>query len=330
MHTAARILSLLIIAGSWFGWEVLDKQPRGGPPAPFSALPRTPREDWAVALLKRLGNERPTDATVAMVVEWTLAEDRSDGAFARGNPLNTTMPSDAETMTINNDGVKGYESHSAGLDATVRTLTNGLYPDVVAALLANDPERAKQALWASPWAASRYNGGAGWPMYQVSAQNGAHAASSPLSLEGDVGANVRAALGANGGALQHVTIAPGATWSFGHTIAPISAMGGLATVGGVYAGGWCDLAARYLATAQQLGLETRYVQHAGVSAPFPSIWLNEWGEGESGQDLYVRNGSTRAAHFQARIEGEQLIIEGGFGQHTAPLKGAACTTHDSR
>src|SRR5436309_122046 len=38
--------------------------------------------------------------------------------------------------------------------------------------------------------------------------------SVPLGMAGDVGFNVRAALDANGGALRHVTIQPGATWSF--------------------------------------------------------------------------------------------------------------------
>lgn len=132
-------------------------------------------------------------------------------------------------------------------------------------------------------------------------------------LQGDVGVNVRAALKANGGALQAFTIRPGETWSFGHSIAPISAMGPLAYAGGVYGGGLCDLSAEYLKVAQQLGLEARYVQHAGVSGPFPSIWLNEQGDGESGQDLTVYNPTPAPVTFRARVEDGALIIEGGMG-----------------
>jgi cell wall-associated NlpC family hydrolase len=102
-----------------------------------------------------------------MVVEWTLAEDSGSGAFERNNPLNTTQPGFAENVTINSDGVKGYETREAGLSAAVHTITNGLYNDVVAALLANDAESAKRALWASPWAGSHYGYGASWPAYQM-------------------------------------------------------------------------------------------------------------------------------------------------------------------
>lgn len=127
----------------------------------------SPREMWAVDFLGALGNAEPTGDTVAMVVEWTLAEDSGEGAFLRNNPLNTTQPGFAETVTINSDGVKGYESRAAGLDAAVHTITNGLYDEVVRALLANDAESAKRALWASPWAGSHYGYGSGWPTYQT-------------------------------------------------------------------------------------------------------------------------------------------------------------------
>lgn len=130
-----------------------------------SAAPPTAgwREVFARDLLARLGNPAPTDATVAFVVEWTIAEDVSDGAAARNNPLNTTQASAAETMTINEDGVRGYATERDGLDATVQTLGYGYYYRLVAALQANDPIDARQALWASPWASSHYGYGASWP-----------------------------------------------------------------------------------------------------------------------------------------------------------------------
>lgn len=125
------------------------------------------REQWAIDFLAALGNAQPSGETVAMVVEWTLAEDAGDGAFGRNNPLNTTQSGFEETQTINSDGVKGYSTREAGLSAAVHTVTNGLYNDVVVALQSNDAESARQALWASPWAGSHYGYGASWPRYQV-------------------------------------------------------------------------------------------------------------------------------------------------------------------
>lgn len=142
--------------------------------------PTNDREAWAVAFLGALGNVRPTPETVAMVVEWTLAEDSGGGAFARNNSLNTTQPGFSENATINGDGVKGYADWQSGLDAAVHTVTNGLYGDVVAALQANDAEGAKRALWASPWAGSHYGYGASWPQYQIAQQTVPAPASDPI------------------------------------------------------------------------------------------------------------------------------------------------------
>ena len=131
-------------------------------PAPV-AVAATDRERWAIDFLAALGNSTPSAATVDMIVEWTRAEDAGVGALRRNNPLNTTQPGFAENVTINVDGVKGYATRAAGIAASVHTITNGLYDPVVAALRANDPNAARAALWASPWAASHYGYGARWP-----------------------------------------------------------------------------------------------------------------------------------------------------------------------
>jgi hypothetical protein len=133
-------------------------------------------------------------------------------------------------------------------------------------------------------------------------------------LQGDVGVNVRAALAANGGALLGFTISPGATWSFGHAIAPISAMGYLPVVCGPAGcnpgGGWCDLAAEYVKVADQLGLQSTFPAHIGVSdTRFPGILLDENGDGG---DLTITNTTPAPATFRARVEGDSLIIEGGW------------------
>ena len=131
------------------------------------SAPQGTREAWATDLLGRLGNTAPTPATVRMVVEWTIAEDSGPGAFARNNPHNTTLCLPGRmTGAINGDGacgVQGYATRADGLDATALTLASPLYAEIVAALQTNDPERAKQALWHSPWAESHYGYGAAWP-----------------------------------------------------------------------------------------------------------------------------------------------------------------------
>lgn len=69
--------------------------------------------------------------------------------------------------------------------------------------------------------------------------------SVPLSLAGDAGYNVRAALDARNGALRNVTIRPGETWSFNASIGPPAHIR-VRVVAGVPGGGWCDLASRYV------------------------------------------------------------------------------------
>jgi cell wall-associated NlpC family hydrolase len=149
-------------------------------PAPALAAPRpaqtsyaaaSGRERWAVDFLARLGNVAPTPEIVTMVVEWTMAEDSSDGALARNNPLNTTLCLEgAMTGAINGDGacgVQGYATWEDGIEANARTLEQGNFETVRAAILANDAEGARQALWASPWAASHYGYGSAWPRVGV-------------------------------------------------------------------------------------------------------------------------------------------------------------------
>lgn len=164
--TYASLSLAALIVGAAIGFLVMPIQ---AAPAQAQAVltPRNLREQFAIDLLAALGNTQPTVATVAFVVEWTLAEDGSDGALARNNPLNTTQSSGAANAVINGDGVKGYATYQDGLDATVTTLTNGLYNPLVSALQTNDAAGALQALIASPWAASHYGGGVGWPHVEL-------------------------------------------------------------------------------------------------------------------------------------------------------------------
>lgn len=158
MARIAVALAALALATLWL---------RPAPPIVADAAPLAQpvgeRERFALDVLAGLGNTSPTPATVQMIVQWTIAEDAGDGAFARHNPLNTTQAGYNETHAINDDGVRGYATYADGLAATLQTLSYGYYVDIVAALRANDPDAARRALWASPWASSHYGWGQNWP-----------------------------------------------------------------------------------------------------------------------------------------------------------------------
>lgn len=319
-------LFFIFLAGATF---VVKGQRDGQAPvaAPaFDIAPQTatnPREQFALDVLAALGNDQPTPQIAAFMMEWTVAEDGGDGALNRNNPLNTTICGHGAIGAINNDGACGvghYATYADGVSATVDTLVQSNFSSITAALQANDPDAARAALWASGWAESHYGGGAGWPHVDAPVWGGqatftpqASTVAPAYLLQGDIGVNVMAALNANGGALRDFTIPPGATWSFGHSIAPISAMGYLPVVCGPAGcnagGGWCDLSAEYVKVADQLGLESSFPAHAGISNPrFPGILLDENGDGG---DLLITNTLAQPVHFQAQSDGGSVTIIGG-------------------
>lgn len=105
------------------------------------------RTRWSVALLDRLGAPVTTE-NVRALSAWIGAE-ANNSRFR--NPLATTMGA-AGASNVNHVGVKSYPTDTIGLDATVRTLTNGLYEPILAALRAGDSAaRVVTAVAASPW-----------------------------------------------------------------------------------------------------------------------------------------------------------------------------------
>lgn len=174
MNPLPHIISIAAIVGILFGYQYVSQPPvqaaQEAPQAMVAAIPSTDRERWAVDFLAALGNTSPTADTVAFVVEWTLAEDSGDGAMVRNNPLNTTLSGHNAIGAINTDGdggVKHYATYQDGMQATIDTIMQGNFIDIAAALQANNPSAAKAALFAAPWAESRYNYGAGWPQYTI-------------------------------------------------------------------------------------------------------------------------------------------------------------------
>jgi hypothetical protein len=104
------------------------------------------REGWSTDLLSALGLP-VTSENLRALEAWVEAEG-TDAAF---NPLATTQAMPGAT-NFNSVGVKSYASYQDGLAATVRTLTNGRYEGILAALArGTSAVDVAHAVAASPW-----------------------------------------------------------------------------------------------------------------------------------------------------------------------------------
>ena len=117
---------------------------------------------WAHALLRAIGAPE-TPGNVQFVYQWEKAE----GGGGKYNPLNQgPVPSHPELTTTGSQyggGAADYASWDAGIQGAADYLNMGNYSAVKAALIANNPDQARHALWSSPWAASHYGFGSQWP-----------------------------------------------------------------------------------------------------------------------------------------------------------------------
>lgn len=76
---------------------------------------------------------------------------RAEGGASHNNPLNTTQGAPGAS-DFNSVGVKTYTSYQQGLQATIQTLTNGLYSNILDALRSGTSAKAvADAIAASPW-----------------------------------------------------------------------------------------------------------------------------------------------------------------------------------
>lgn len=113
---------------------------------------------FATDLLTRL-NAPITDSNIAAMTTWMKFEGGGGGKAtglgvnsAMFNPLNTTLRTSGSTGSMNSVGVQKYASYDAGLAATVQTLNNGRYNDIIAALRQGTSVAAVLgAVNASPW-----------------------------------------------------------------------------------------------------------------------------------------------------------------------------------
>lgn len=82
---------------------------------------------FAIAVLQ--GIRAPvTRANIAWIIAWS----RFEGSTAANNPMDTTQRTSGSVGTYNSVGVQEYGSFQAGVAATVQTLKNGYYPEIIA------------------------------------------------------------------------------------------------------------------------------------------------------------------------------------------------------
>ncbi len=138
----------------------------GGSGGPWSVFQQgggdTVAENWAVDLLNSLGAPA-SPGNVQFIYDWEKAE----GGGGKFNPLNQgPVPGHPELTSTGQQyggGASDFVSWEAGLTGAADYINMGAYSGVLEGLKSNNPEAAKEALWASPWAASHYGYGANWP-----------------------------------------------------------------------------------------------------------------------------------------------------------------------
>lgn len=103
------------------------------------------------ALLKALGAPA-TSANIGFLNAWM----RREGGGGANNPLNTTERMTGST-SFNSVGVQNYNSLATGVAATVKTLENGKYSDLIAALRGGKPSINNEYAGLSTWSGNGYS-----------------------------------------------------------------------------------------------------------------------------------------------------------------------------
>lgn len=113
--------------------------------------------DWAELVLI-YGDWPVTQQNVTVMLQWMREENGVDNWWNRNNPLNNGYGSGGGT------GLGSYDSlDTAARYAAENLLKHSFYTAIVAALEDGTSAHAvAQAIWASPWAESRYGNGSWW------------------------------------------------------------------------------------------------------------------------------------------------------------------------
>lgn len=171
---------------------------------------------WAASLLTAI-NAPLTTENLKFVYDW----EKSEGGGGKNNPLNQgPVPGQASLTSTGQQfggGAADYVSPQAGISGAQAYLNMANFVPIRNALQANDANKARSALIASPWASSHYNGGANFSNAALPA--GAQGSLTPAQLIApvagfptngmDAGAVVSGVTGITGSASS-----PDCLWSF--------------------------------------------------------------------------------------------------------------------
>jgi hypothetical protein len=111
--------------------------------------------DFAKAVLKQLGAPE-TDANIKSLVKWEQREGGNWHNSAHFNPLCTTQKEQGAT-NMNSCGVKAYTSWDQGVQATVSTLQNGQYGDIISGLKSGNGLSQGNHQGLSKWSGGAYS-----------------------------------------------------------------------------------------------------------------------------------------------------------------------------
>lgn len=121
---------------------------------------------WAQQFLRKIGAP-VTPGNIEFVYQW----EKSEGGGGKYNPLNQGPVQGHPELTTTGEqfggGAADYASWDAGLQGAYYFLHYQYYKGVLQGLMNNDPVSARNALWASPWAASHYGYGKNWAFVAV-------------------------------------------------------------------------------------------------------------------------------------------------------------------
>ena len=115
---------------------------------------------WRRDVLKRVGAPA-TKQNLDFLATWQRWEGGHTNNKASFNWLNTTSNAPGATHSINSVGVKAFDSYENGVNATVQTLNNGRYGDIVGALRSGNPYKEKPVAGLSTWLSGKPNSEAG-------------------------------------------------------------------------------------------------------------------------------------------------------------------------
>lgn len=121
----------------------------------FGAIAAVPDENaWITGLLNGLGAPT-TPANINSISGW-INHEGPFGTQGRNNPLNTTQNEPGAT-SFSGLAVKNYPNAQEGIDATVTTLQNGSYNDILMALRSGQGLCGRSFTGLSTWSGKGYS-----------------------------------------------------------------------------------------------------------------------------------------------------------------------------